>query len=64
MGVAAAGRGKALQKLPNVKKGFALSTWDIYSDFKDIRTKEKLIETVRDPKSDVRYIVLNRGYEL
>src|SRR6185369_16172367 len=27
---------KALQRLPTVKKGFALSTWNIYSSFKTI----------------------------
>jgi len=28
---------KALQELPNVKRGFALSTWNIYDDFKNIK---------------------------
>lgn len=54
---------KALQRLPTVKKGFALSTWNIYSDFKNIRTKDKLNEMVKDPKAGLAYIVLNTPVE-
>jgi len=54
---------KALQRLPAVKKGFALSTWNIYSDFKNIKTKDKLFEKVRDPKAGLSYIVLNTPVE-
>lgn len=54
---------KALQKLPNVKKGFALSTWDIYSDFKDVKSREELTKMVKDPKAGVEYIVLNTPVE-
>jgi uncharacterized protein len=28
---------KALQELPNVKRGFALSTWNIYDEFKNVK---------------------------
>jgi len=38
---------KALQKLPNVKKGFALSTWNIYGDFKNIKTEQQIINKVK-----------------
>lgn len=54
---------KALQKLPTVKKGFALSTWDIYSDFKDVKTRDKLTERVRAPNFDAKYFVLNTPVE-
>ena len=54
---------KALQKLPTVKKGFALSTWDIYSDFKDVKTRDKLIEKVSTPSFDGKYFVLNTPVE-
>jgi len=54
---------KALQRLPTVKKGFALSTWNIYSDFKNIKTKDKLDEMVRNPKAGLAYIVLNTPVE-
>ena len=54
---------KALQRLPTVKKGFALSTWNIYSDFKTIKTSDKLNEMVKDPKAGLAYIVLNTPVE-
>ena len=50
---------KALQRLPNVRKGFALSTWNIYSDFKDIKTQAQLSAMVKDPKAGLNYFVLN-----
>jgi uncharacterized protein len=34
---------KALQQLPSVKKGFALSTWDIAGFFKNISSEQALI---------------------
>ncbi len=54
---------KALQKLPTVKKGFALSTWDIYSDFKNVKSRDKLIEMVSSPQFDAKYFVLNTPVE-
>lgn len=50
---------KALQKLPTVRKGFALSTWNIYSDFKDVKTQEQLLAIVKNPKASPGYFVLN-----
>jgi len=38
---------KALQKLPDVKKGFALSTWNIYGDFKNVKTKQEINNKVK-----------------
>src|SRR4051812_1743393 len=34
---------KALQQLPQVKKGFALSTWDIGADFRKVMNKDDLL---------------------
>ena len=48
---------KALQKLPNVKKGFALSTWNIYSDFKNIKTEQQIIKKVKEEGGEI--FVLN-----
>jgi uncharacterized protein len=31
---------KALQKLPGIKKGFALSTWNIYNEFKNVKPEQ------------------------
>lgn len=49
---------KALQKLPDVKKGFALSTWDIYSNIKDIKSEQELNEKMKNKFGD-GYFVLN-----
>jgi hypothetical protein len=50
---------KALQELPGIKKGIALSTWDIYGDFKKVLTEKELLELVNNPEAGVRYFVLN-----
>jgi pimeloyl-ACP methyl ester carboxylesterase len=50
---------KALTQLPGVTKGFALSTWDIYSDFKDIHTKAGLNAKIKNPDTGPAYFVLN-----
>jgi pimeloyl-ACP methyl ester carboxylesterase len=39
---------KALQQLPTVKKGFALSTWDIAGDFKNAKTKQQMLDIATD----------------
>lgn len=49
---------KALAALPGIKKGFALSTWDIYADFKNV-TQQQLPSIMADPKSGLKYFVLN-----
>lgn len=55
---------KALQQLPSIKKGFALSTWDIASDFKNAKTKQQMLaiatnEVIVGP----HYFVLNPPVE-
>ena len=35
---------KALGELPEVTKGFALSLWDIYGDFKNAHTEEEIMK--------------------
>ena len=47
---------KALQQLPTVKKGFALSTWDIYADFKNVKSEQQIISKL---KEEPYYFVLN-----
>jgi pimeloyl-ACP methyl ester carboxylesterase len=47
---------KALAQLPGIKKGFALSTWNIYADFKNVTTEQQLLAKVKD---DGEYFVLN-----
>jgi pimeloyl-ACP methyl ester carboxylesterase len=47
---------KALSQLPGVRKGFALSTWNIGYDLKDIKTEE---EMMKKAKTSGEYFVLN-----
>ncbi len=54
---------KALQQLPGIKKGFALSTWNIYDDFKNFHSEEQLAAMVNNPNAGVKYFVLNTPVE-
>jgi uncharacterized protein len=47
---------KSLAQLPGIKKGFALSTWDIYGDFKDVKSQQQMIERA---SQGGHYFVLN-----
>jgi len=49
---------KSLASLPGIKKGFALSTWDIYSSLKNV-TGPQLTKMVNNPNSGLNYFVLN-----
>jgi pimeloyl-ACP methyl ester carboxylesterase len=50
---------KALQLLPGIKKGFALSTWDIYGDYKKVLTEKEMVAMAAAPDLGGRYFVLN-----
>lgn len=50
---------KALQLLPTVKKGFALSTWNIGNDYKDVSTEKEMLRLANDPNTGGEYFVLN-----
>ncbi len=50
---------KALQELPTVKKGFALSTWNIGNDYKNVSSKKEMIRLANDPNTGGNYFVLN-----
>lgn len=54
---------KAIQRLPTVKKGFFLSTWDIAADLKNVKTPQELKAMVSDPKAGISYFVLNTPVE-
>jgi len=49
---------KALQELPGIKKGFALSTWNIHNDVKEFKTEEELYAKMK-AKFGKGYFVLN-----
>jgi alpha/beta superfamily hydrolase len=48
---------KALQELPSVKKGFALSTWNINGEFKNIKSDQQIIAKVKEEGGEI--FVLN-----
>ena len=50
---------KALAVLPGITKGFALSTWDIYADYKDVHTEQQMMAKAKDPNAGGDYFVLN-----
>jgi len=47
---------QSLAQLPEIKKGFALSTWDIYGAFKDVKTEWQMMERAKQGGS---YFALN-----
>ncbi len=53
---------KALAALPGIQKGFALSTWDIYGDFKNV-TPALLTTMANNPDNGMSYFVLNTSVE-
>ena len=50
---------KALQKLPTIKKGFVLSTWNIGNDYKNVSTEKEMLRLANDPITGGKYFVLN-----
>ena len=50
---------KALEQIPQIRKGFALSTWDIYSDFKKVMNKNEMLQLANNPDVGGKYFVLN-----
>lgn len=50
---------KALQQLPTVKKGFALSAWNIGDDYKNASTEKEMLRLANDPNTGGKYFVLN-----
>jgi uncharacterized protein len=50
---------KALQQLPGIKKGFALSTWNIYNDYKKVLSEKEMLSLANDPDTGGKYFVLN-----
>jgi pimeloyl-ACP methyl ester carboxylesterase len=50
---------KALQELPKIKKGFALSTWNIGNDYKNVSSEKEMLRLANDPNTGGKYFVLN-----
>jgi pimeloyl-ACP methyl ester carboxylesterase len=50
---------KAIQSIPQIKKVFALSTWDIYGDYKKVMNQKELMDLANNPETGGKYFVLN-----
>ncbi len=50
---------QALARLPAVKKGFALSTWNIGLDFKKVMNAKERIDLIAKSGNSTKYFVLN-----
>jgi pimeloyl-ACP methyl ester carboxylesterase len=55
---------KALQQLPGVKKGFALSTWDIYGDAKHIPSKKEIAPLLKKFDNEPSFVLNTDGPKL
>lgn len=54
---------KSLKQLPQIKKGFALSTWDIAGDFKKVLNKKELLDLANNSDIAGKYFVLNASLD-
>ena len=50
---------KALQQLPAIKKGFALSTWDIPQQYKRVLSEKEMLDLSENPDLSSKYFVLD-----
>jgi len=50
---------KSVQAIPQIKKAFALSTWNIYGDFKKVMNEKELLDFANSPDGGGKYFVLN-----
>lgn len=54
---------KSLGQLPQIKKAFNLSTWDISGDFQKVSNKTEMLELVNNPDFGGKHFVLNTNVE-
>jgi pimeloyl-ACP methyl ester carboxylesterase len=50
---------KSVQAIPQIKKAFALSTWNIYGDYKKVMNQKELLDLANSPDGGGKYFVLN-----
>ena len=50
---------KAIKAIPQIKKAFALSTWNIYGDYKKVMNQKELMDLANNPETGGKYFVLN-----
>ena len=54
---------KSLQQLPDVKKGFALSVWDIPHQYGRVLNEKEVDDLTRNPTENSKYFVLNASLQ-
>lgn len=54
---------KSIQTIPQIKKAFALSTWNIYGDFKKVMNQKELMDLANSPETGGKYFVLNASLQ-
>ena len=54
---------KSIQAIPQIKKGFALSTWNIHDDYKRVLNKKELADLEGNPQAATKYFVLNASLD-
>ena len=50
---------KAVQAIPQIKKAFALSTWNIYGDYTRVMNQKERTDLANNPELGAKYFVLN-----
>ena len=55
---------KALQQLPDIKKGFALSTWNIYGEVKAAKNAQELENIIKANDNEPSFVLNTTGAEL
>jgi len=55
---------QALKQLPGIKKGFALSTWDIYGQFKNVKTTEEAAQKAKADGSNPSFVLNSSSAEI
>jgi hypothetical protein len=50
---------KAIQYIPQIKKVFALSSWNIYADYKRVMNTKEQADLANHPETGAKYFVLN-----
>ncbi len=55
---------QSLKQLPGIKKGFALSTWDIYGEFKNVKNKDDIPAKAKADGSGPSFVLNSSATEI
>jgi uncharacterized protein len=54
---------KSLSQIPQIRKGFALSTWDISKQYKRVMNEKEIQALAKSPDNSSKYFVLNASLD-